>query len=129
MGHGTDLLSSYVARSPSWCQHGELRRLPRIIRHAATPLHDGTAAAWSGCGPRSGRCDRRNDRPHRWLLAPAAQGLLGPIVHGDRQQITAQVRRAIDELGTTGLMIGAGCTVPSDIPIQNLVIARQAVVE
>jgi hypothetical protein len=31
--------------------------------------------------------------------------------------------------GTTGLIIGAGCTVPGDIPIPNVVIARQAVVE
>jgi hypothetical protein len=32
-------------------------------------------------------------------------------------------------MGKVGFMLGAGCTVPSDIPIENLVWAREAVVE
>ncbi len=53
----------------------------------------------------------------------------GPIVNGTREEIVAEVRAAIAEMGRTGFMIGAGCTVPSDIPIERLVWARQAVVE
>jgi uroporphyrinogen decarboxylase len=50
----------------------------------------------------------------------------GPIVNGTPEQIVAEVQAAIREAGPLGFMIGAGCTVPSDIPIENLVIARKA---
>lgn len=51
----------------------------------------------------------------------------GSIVDGTSEEIRAEVQHAISEMGTVGFMIGAGCTVPSDIPIENLVLARQAV--
>jgi len=53
----------------------------------------------------------------------------GPIVTGSRKEIAAEVGRAIVEMGTTGLMIGAGCTVPSETPIERLVWAREAVAQ
>ena len=52
----------------------------------------------------------------------------GPIVGGSRQEIAAEVQGAIAEMGKTGFMVGAGCTVPSDIRIEHLVWARQAVI-
>ena len=52
----------------------------------------------------------------------------GPIVAGSPEEIAAEVRSAIAEMGTIGFMVGAGCTVPSDIPVEHLVTARQAVV-
>lgn len=51
----------------------------------------------------------------------------GPIVSGSRHEIAAEVRRAIREVGATGFMVGAGCTVPGDIPIERLAWAREAV--
>ena len=51
----------------------------------------------------------------------------GPIVDGTPEEVRAEVQQAIREMGTVGFMIGAGCTVPGDIPIENLVVARQAV--
>lgn len=51
----------------------------------------------------------------------------GPIVTGPRSAIETEVHRALDEMGTVGFMVGAGCTVPSDIPIEHLVWAREAV--
>ncbi len=52
----------------------------------------------------------------------------GPIVDGTPEEIAAEVQAAIAEAGRVGFMLGAGCTVPSDIPVKNLVIAREAVV-
>ncbi len=53
----------------------------------------------------------------------------GQVVDGTPEQIRAEVRAAVEEMGTTGFMLGAGCTVPNDIRIENLVVARQTVVE
>jgi len=53
----------------------------------------------------------------------------GPIVDGNREEIAAEVQAAIAEMGRTGFMVGAGCTVPSDIRIEHLAWARQAVLE
>lgn len=63
----------------------------------------------------------------RTIIGGVDQG--GSIVHGRREEITAEVQAAIAEMGKQGFMIGAGCTVPSDIRIENLVWARQAVLE
>jgi len=53
----------------------------------------------------------------------------GPIVDGSREQIEAEVRAAIAEMGKIGFMVGAGCTVPDDIDIAHLVWAREAVLD
>ncbi len=53
----------------------------------------------------------------------------GPIVSGTPEEIRAEVRRAIAEVGRTGFILGAGCTLPPDVPIRNLVIAREAAAE
>ena len=50
----------------------------------------------------------------------------GPIVSGGRRAIEAEVRRALRTMGTKGFMIGAGCTVPSDVPLEHLRWARGA---
>jgi uroporphyrinogen decarboxylase len=50
----------------------------------------------------------------------------GVVVDGSKEQIEAEVRIAIAEMGTQGFMIGAGCTVPSDVRIENLLWARAA---
>jgi len=51
----------------------------------------------------------------------------GPIVDGSWEQIAAEVQAALAEMGQRSFMVGAGCTVPSDIRIEHLVWARQAV--
>lgn len=50
----------------------------------------------------------------------------GSIVDGTREQLAAEVAAAIGEAGRLGTIIGAGCTVPSEIDVQRLVWARQA---
>ncbi len=51
----------------------------------------------------------------------------GPIVTGPRAAIEAEVRATINAMGTTGFMVGAGCTVPNDVAVEHLVWAREAV--
>ena len=51
----------------------------------------------------------------------------GPIVTGPREAIRREIQAALEALGTRGFMLGAGCTVPSDIPWANLIAAREEV--
>ena len=48
----------------------------------------------------------------------------GPLVYGPREALKQEVEAALSEMGTRGFMLGAGCTVPGDTDIQNLVYAR-----
>jgi uroporphyrinogen decarboxylase len=49
----------------------------------------------------------------------------GPLVTGPRPAIATEVRAVLDEMGTQGFMLGAGCTVPSDIDVTHLAYARE----
>jgi uroporphyrinogen decarboxylase len=53
----------------------------------------------------------------------------GPLVYGPAEGIVAEIDAALDEMGTRGFMLGAGCTVPGDVPLENLIYARQVVGE
>ena len=53
----------------------------------------------------------------------------GPLVTGPREAIRAEVERALEQMGTRRLMLGAGCTVPSDVSLDNLVYAKEVVGE
>jgi len=48
----------------------------------------------------------------------------GVIVSGPEDAIRQAVRDAIDQGGREGLLLGANCTVPSDIDLNNLIVAR-----
>ncbi|MDR3204247.1 MAG: uroporphyrinogen decarboxylase [Deltaproteobacteria bacterium] len=51
----------------------------------------------------------------------------GSILHtGNKAQIQDMTKRIIDEAGREGLIIGADCTVPSDINLRHLDWVRQA---
>ncbi|MFW6115811.1 MAG: uroporphyrinogen decarboxylase family protein, partial [Chloroflexota bacterium] len=50
----------------------------------------------------------------------------GPIVTGPRAAIEAEVSATINAMGTRGFIIGAGCTVPDDVPVEHLIWARAA---
>ena len=47
---------------------------------------------------------------------------------GTKEEIERHVFRILDETGTTGVMIGADCTVPTDIDDHRLEWVRQACV-
>ena len=51
----------------------------------------------------------------------------GPIVDGQRESIVAEVHAALAAMGSSGFMVGAGCTLPSDVQVDHLTWARQAV--
>jgi len=48
----------------------------------------------------------------------------GPLVYGPREALEQEIDRALTQMGTRGFMLGAGCTVPSDVDVANLVYAR-----
>jgi uroporphyrinogen decarboxylase len=50
----------------------------------------------------------------------------GVIAFGTEGEIHRAVRALVDEVGTRGFMVGADCTVPTDIPIANIRAAVQA---
>ena len=50
----------------------------------------------------------------------------GIVVNGSPEAIQAAVRVVIAEFGTRGLMLGADCTFPTDIPVRNIRLAVEA---
>ena len=53
----------------------------------------------------------------------------GPLVYGPRDALRREIAAAVDEMGTRGFMLGAGCTVPGDTDLVNLVTAREMATE
>ena len=49
----------------------------------------------------------------------------GPLVYGPRKTLEREVRETLTEMGTRGFILGAGCTVPNDVDVENLVYARK----
>jgi len=49
----------------------------------------------------------------------------GPLVYGPREALRTEIEAALAQLGAQGFMLGAGCTVPGDTPIDNLIFARE----
>ena len=50
----------------------------------------------------------------------------GIIVDGNQEEIQAAVQQVIAEFGPTGLMLGADCTLPTEIPLANIRAAMAA---
>lgn len=50
----------------------------------------------------------------------------GLLIHGSVDEIEKETRRIIESFGKKGLMIGADCTVPADIPLEKLKAAIRA---
>ena len=48
----------------------------------------------------------------------------GPLVYGLREALRQEIVATMSVTGTRAFMLGAGCTVPSDIDIANLAYAR-----
>ena len=51
------------------------------------------------------------------------------IYTGTREEITAEVAKYLDEAGQVGVMLGADCTVPTDIDDERLEWVRQAAIQ
>ena len=52
----------------------------------------------------------------------------GVVVDGSPDDILAEVRQVIEDFGTLGLIVGADCTVPTDVPVGNIRTAVEATV-
>jgi uroporphyrinogen decarboxylase len=50
----------------------------------------------------------------------------GVIAFGSEDEIYGAVRALVAEVGTRGFIVGADCTVPTDIPIGNIRTAVEA---
>ncbi len=50
----------------------------------------------------------------------------GIMVHGSPDEIRAAVRGIIADIGATGFILGADCTLPTDVPVSNIRIAVEA---
>jgi uroporphyrinogen decarboxylase len=48
----------------------------------------------------------------------------GPLVYGPREALRREVEATLRQMGTRGFILGAGCTVPSDVDVGNLIYAR-----
>lgn len=51
------------------------------------------------------------------------------IYTGTREEVTAEVAKYLDEVGQVGVMLGADCTVPTDIDDERLKWVRQAAIQ
>ena len=51
----------------------------------------------------------------------------GPLVYGPGAALRAEIAQALETMGTRGFMLGAGCTVPGDVDVDNLRDARKVV--
>jgi uroporphyrinogen decarboxylase len=50
----------------------------------------------------------------------------GILVHGSPDEIRAEVQQVIADVGTTGFILGADCTFPTDIAVSNIRVAVEA---
>ncbi len=50
----------------------------------------------------------------------------GVLYKGSREEVESYTRRLLDEAGTTGIILGADCTIPSDTPLERLEWVRKA---
>ena len=56
--------------------------------------------------------------------------LPGSLIHiGSKEDIMAYTRKLLSETGRQGLILGADCTVPADIPLEHLEWVREAAAE
>lgn len=50
----------------------------------------------------------------------------GVLYKGSKEEVESETRRLLDEAGTTGIILGADCTIPSDTPLERLDWVRKA---
>ncbi|MDD6661842.1 MAG: uroporphyrinogen decarboxylase family protein [Lachnospiraceae bacterium] len=51
------------------------------------------------------------------------------LYRGTKEEIQAEAKRLLDEAGTTGVILGADCTIPENTPIEHLNWVREAAQE
>ena len=54
-------------------------------------------------------------------------GKEGLLYRGSKEEIQAETKRLIEETGKEGLILGADCTIPSNIAVERIQWVREAV--
>lgn len=49
----------------------------------------------------------------------------GILYRGTREEVENETKRLLEEAGTTGVILGADCTIPSDTPVERLEWVRK----
>ncbi len=63
--------------------------------------------------------------PGKALIGGFENTKAGVLYRGSREEIEAETDRLLRSAGSTGVILGADCTVPSDIPLSHLEWVRQ----
>ena len=63
----------------------------------------------------------------RTVLGVFENGKDGLLYRGSKEEIQAETKRLIEETGKDGLILGADCTIPSDIAVERIQWVREAV--
>lgn len=50
----------------------------------------------------------------------------GVLYKGSKEEVESETKRLLEEAGTTGVILGADCTIPSDTPLERLEWVRKA---
>lgn len=66
---------------------------------------------------------------HKTVLGGFVNTKEGLLYKGNKEAIQAEVHRLIKEAGDEGIIIGADCTIPSDIDPQRILWVKEAVAE
>lgn len=48
------------------------------------------------------------------------------LYKGSKEEVERETKKLLDEAGTTGIILGADCTIPSDTPLERLDWVRKA---
>ena len=62
----------------------------------------------------------------RTVLGGFENGKDGLLYRGSKEEIQAETKRLIEETGKDGLILGADCTIPSDIAVERIQWVREA---
>ena len=62
----------------------------------------------------------------RAVLGGFENGKDGLLYRGSKEEIQAETKRLIEETGKDGLILGADCTIPSDIAVERIQWVREA---
>ena len=65
----------------------------------------------------------------RAVIGGFANTTEGVLYSGSKEEVEKYTRKLLDQAGTTGVILGADCTIPSDTPIERLEWVRQAAVD
>lgn len=63
---------------------------------------------------------------NRAVIGGFANTAKGILYHGTELQIKQETQNILEKAGTTGVILGADCTIPSDTPLKHLEWVRQA---